>query len=179
VKIKHIHHKKPKIMSSRANPLIYLLDDDLVYLKLVKAELIKNNWTNLQTFNSYQDFVKALDKKPDIVILDYHLDKKKTGLDMLLKVNEKYKDVYAIFLTSEDHLSIAIETMKNGAYDYVVKSSSALVRIKHLLLKIAKENKMKVNQKQMVFYKIFVVLLSAIVAFLLFLYYSAQYGSTV
>ncbi len=163
--------------STKANPRIYLLDDDKVYLKLVKAELEKNQWTNLHIFHNYEDFLRALGTKPDIVILDYHLDKNKTGLEMLLKVKELYPDVYAIFLTSEDHLKVAVETMKHGAYDYVVKNDSALVRIRHLLLKISKERKLKQNKIAIGYYKVLMLVLAAAVSFLLILYYSEHYAA--
>ena len=48
-----------------------------------------------------------------------------------------------IFLTAMDNLKVARETMAMGAYDYVVKSESAMERIKNLLRRIVFEKQLQ------------------------------------
>lgn len=44
-----------------------------------------------------------------------------TGLSLFERVRERYPDLAVIFVTAWDDLNIAVQNLKNGAYDYVVK----------------------------------------------------------
>jgi two-component system OmpR family response regulator len=52
---------------------IFIVDDNKVYLKLLKLALKRKNFT-LYTFTTGEECLDYLELKPDLVILDYHLD---------------------------------------------------------------------------------------------------------
>lgn len=148
--------------------LIYFLDDDLIYLKVVSHDLEKQGYKNVRSFSTAKDIIEAVkEKKPDIALLDYHLGGKMTGLDVLKKVNELSPDTENIFLTASDDINVAIETMKNGAYDYVIKGDTALIRINHLLGNICNHRKAKKKSKAVLWYKVLIVILIAILTILI------------
>ena len=85
------------------------------------------------------DAIHNLKDKPDIALLDYFLEKDYTGMDILKKLKQRFPNTQVIFLTASDDVNIAVDTMRNGAYDYIVKGDTAFIRIRHLLKKISEE----------------------------------------
>lgn len=150
------------------NTLIYFVDDDLIYLKVVSHDLEKQGYKNVRSFSNAKDIIEAVkENKPDIALLDYHLGGKTTGLDVLKRIKELSPETNSIFLTASDDINVAIETMKNGAYDYVIKGDTALIRINHLLGNICNHRRAFKKSKVVLYYKIFIVLLIIIFTVLL------------
>jgi PAS domain S-box-containing protein len=72
---------------------------------------------------------KALDAGPfDIVITDYH-----PGLPVLKKIKSRYPACPVIEFTTNGNHEIAVEAMKNGAHDVIVKSSALWERMNELV----------------------------------------------
>jgi DNA-binding NtrC family response regulator len=150
------------------NTLIYFVDDDLIYLKVVSHDLEKQGYKNVRSFSNAKDIIAAVkEKKPDIALLDYHLGGKTTGIDVLKRIKELSPETQNIFLTASDDINVAIETMKHGAYDYVIKGDTALIRINHILGNICTHLKANKKGRVILLYKIMIVFLIAILATLL------------
>jgi signal transduction histidine kinase len=66
---------------------------------------------------------KASEKNYDLILCDYRLPDL-SALDILKKIRENGSDIPFIAVTSSGSEKIAVELMKEGAYDYVVKDSS-------------------------------------------------------
>lgn len=148
--------------------LIYFVDDDLIYLKVVSHDLEKQGYKNVRSFSTAKDIVEAVkENKPDIALLDYHLGGNTTGLDVLKRIKQLSPDTDSIFLTASDDINVAIETMKNGAYDYVIKGDTALIRINHLLGNICSHRKARKKGKVVLWYKVMIVVLIALIATLM------------
>ena len=73
----------------------------------------------------------------DIVILDYHLNTETKnamdGIDVLKKIKEINFRIIVVMLSAEDKIKIAADCIKYGAYEYVVKSETAFIRIQNIL----------------------------------------------
>jgi two-component system OmpR family response regulator len=161
---------KSDSLANRADKdnLIYFLDDDLIYLKVVSHDLQKQGYRNVRSFSTAKDIIEAVkEKQPDITLLDYHLGGKKTGLDVLKKVKEISPESANIFLTASDDINVAIATMKNGAYDYVIKGDTALIRINHLLGNICSHRRAEKKNQAVLWYKVSIVFLIIVFAALL------------
>lgn len=69
----------------------------------------------------------------DIVILDLNLecegDMLLSGRNVLNILAEKASDLKVVVLTSEDEIQSAIEVLKNGAVDYIMKNDRAIDRL--------------------------------------------------
>jgi len=154
-----------KIRKVEENALIYFVDDDLIYQKVVSHDLMKQGYKNVKSFTTAKEIIEATQKKhPDITLLDYHLGGNSTGLDVLKKIQKISPDTNNIFLTASDDIKVAIETMKNGAYDYVIKGDTALLRINHILGNICSHRKATKKGKVVLWYKILIVFLIALIA---------------
>ena len=77
---------------------------------------------------------------PDIVILDYHLNsinkKAINGLEALDKIKALNPQIPVIMLSSQDKIDVAVNCMKHQAFDYIVKSETAFIRLQKAITSI-------------------------------------------
>jgi two-component system OmpR family response regulator len=119
---------------SQANKVkIFLVDDDSLFLKLLSIEFIENGNFDIQTFASGELCLAHLSEKPDLIILDYHLngiDKNAmNGIDTLIKIKAYLSTIPVVMLSSQDKIDVAVSSMYHGAFDYVVKSETSFLRL--------------------------------------------------
>lgn len=150
---------------------VFVVEDDILYLNLINKELEKMGFVNIKSFNTGKEAMHNLDKKPDIALLDYFLEKDYTGMDVLKKLKKRFPDTQAIFLTGSDDVNIAVDTMRNGAYDYIVKGDTAFIRIRHLLNKISEENERKAKSRSIIRFQIYVIIAIILISLLGILYF--------
>ena len=141
-------------MQNAKNPLIFVVEDNQMYNKLVVSYLKTNKFTNIESYLSGEDALKNMDKNPDIVIQDYLLEGM-TGIEVLIKAKKTNPNVEFIFLSGQDSIDIAINSMKYGAYDYIVKDQMALQKMVSKIQKINSVTELVKSNKR---YKIGVIL---------------------
>ncbi len=134
-------------MNNEQKIKIFLVDDDAVFLKNLEIEFLDHADINIETYATGELCIKNLDKKPDVIILDYHLDgidtKAMNGIATLDKI-KAYNEVTAvIMLSSQDSIDVAVKCMHHKAYDYVIKSETAFLRLKKNINSILKYQKME------------------------------------
>ena len=141
-------------MQNNKNPLIFVVEDNQMYNKLVVSYLKTNKFTNVESYLSGEEAIKNMHKNPNIVIQDYLLEGM-TGIEVLIKAKKTNPDVEFIFLSGQDSIDVAINSMKYGAYDYIVKDQMALQKLVNKIHKINSVTELvKTNNR----YKIGVVL---------------------
>jgi len=126
-------------------PLIFVVDDDIAFCKLLERELQREGYVNIEVFNNGNDCLSALHKSPDIVFLDYRLEPQCDGLVVLKNIKDLSHDNFVIMLTAAEKIELAIDSLRIGAYDYIVKNERAFVKIKNRIKKIIKEKQL--NEK--------------------------------
>ncbi len=130
--------------------LIFIVEDDAAFATVLMHALEKKNFMNIRIFSNGEECIKNLGQKPDVVLLDYMLgDGKKDGMDVLKVIRKHNEDTQVVFLTAVDDLEIATQTIKLGAYDYVVKSEGAIERIRNILRRIKFENHIKKENRML------------------------------
>ncbi len=134
-------------MSTNSKRYVFLVDDEPIQNEMLKDYLTERFIYDLLTFDNGEDAIEKMDLQPEIVILDFHLNshnpEAKNGVDILKQIKEQWPETYVIMLSGQDRIDVAIETMKYGSYDYVVKGESAFSRIENLLNNINEVQKMK------------------------------------
>ncbi|MEI6264570.1 MAG: response regulator [Sphingobacteriia bacterium] len=126
---------------------IFLVDDDGLYLKLLEIEFLEHANFEIYAYTSGEECIQNLDKKPQLIILDYHLDgvnkQALTGIQALDEIKKVDPDIPIVIFSAQDKIEVAVECMHHKAYDYVVKSETAFIRIKHIIDTISKFNHME------------------------------------
>lgn len=130
---------------------LFLVDDDALYLKSLEIELKEHADFEIHTFPTGEQCVMHLQKFPDVIILDYHLDGiEKTamnGMETLDRIKSYNPDITVIMLSSQDRIEVAVDCMHHRAFDYVVKSETAFFRLKKIITTAFKYKKMEKELK--------------------------------
>lgn len=134
-------------MNAKAKIKLFLVDDDAVFLKLLAIEFLQHADFDVQTFPTGEQCLAQLASGPDVIILDYHLDGivkgALNGIETLDKIKAYNPDVPVIMLSSQDKIDVAISCMHHRAFDYVVKSETAFVRLQQIITTAFRYRKME------------------------------------
>ncbi|MEE4285718.1 MAG: response regulator [Mariniphaga sp.] len=117
-------------MQKTKNPLIYIVQDSVIYKDLIVGYLQQKKFTNIKTFKTGEECLKAIHHKPDIIILDYSFEGI-TGMELMKKVQLDHPEVDFIFLSGQNNVEVAVNIMKMGASDYIVKNEKAPENLLH------------------------------------------------
>jgi DNA-binding NtrC family response regulator len=126
---------------------LFLVDDDAVYLKSLEIEFLHHADFIIETFATGELCMENLFHKPDVIILDYHLDginrMAMNGLQTLDKIKAFDENIPVVMLSSQDKIDVAISCMHHKATDYVVKSETAFMRLQKIITSIFEFKKME------------------------------------
>ena len=126
---------------------LFLVDDDALFLKSLEIEFLELADFSIETFATGELCLENLSHEPDVIILDYQLDGIEklamNGLETLDKIKAFKQEVPVIMLSSQDKIEVAINCMHHKAFDYVVKSETAFVRLQKIITTIFKYKKME------------------------------------
>lgn len=97
------------------------IDDDLALAQLLKKKLGRRNCV-VRHHSDADEALLILQQEPfDVVILDHYLENT-TGHDVLEKMHAANLNVPVIYITGSNEARVAIDAIKAGAADYVIKS---------------------------------------------------------
>jgi DNA-binding NtrC family response regulator len=115
---------------------LYVAADSKLYAESLKQSLETSFDENVKVkaFNSKEECIEKIDKdvKPDIVVLDYELNKR-TGTDpshTVDRIKEISPETVVIMMSDEEDMESALKALRYGAYDYVMKDRFAFSHIK-------------------------------------------------
>ncbi|KHE91668.1 MAG: response regulator [Candidatus Scalindua rubra] len=83
----------------------------------------------------------------EAVVIDFNLSDM-DGLEVLRSMNYKEYNIPAIMVTAFGDENIAVEAMKLGALDYIVKSTGYLKRLSSIVLRVIQEPKLKKEKEK-------------------------------
>jgi two-component system, OmpR family, response regulator len=129
-------------------PLIFIVEDDPLCQEMIKNELQTNGYDKVIVFGNGEECLGNLFKMPKIIMLDYHLEGSINGIQVLKEIKSINPDIQVIMLSAQEKLEVAINSMKYGAYDYIVKNDVAMKRIKQMVDKIVKWNELLFENAQ-------------------------------
>jgi len=156
-------------MQKTKNPLIFIIEESIIYKDLIVGYLQSNKFPNIKVFKTGDECMSALHLNPDIIILDYSIEGI-SGLELMRKVKATRPHIDFIFLSGQNDVEIAISILKLGASDYVVKNDKAPKRLlKAIEQAILDTNKEKMNKGFTIGVLGFFVLLLFLIAAIIFI----------
>ncbi len=117
---------------------IFIVEDDLFYSSMLEYHISMNPDHQVQKFTTAKEFLEAIHQKPDIVTLDYSLPDM-NGDEVLQQIKEVSPETKTIIISGQENIKVALDLLKKGAYDYIVKDEDAKDRIWNTLQHL-KEN---------------------------------------
>jgi len=117
-------------MSNRR--LVFVVDDDPFITQLIVKRFNSDDYL-VEPFEYGEDCLEALDRKPDLVILDYYFFKSGTnvmnGMEIFDKIREKIPGLPVIMLSGQDRGDVVLELARKGIDDYVIKDNSLITNL--------------------------------------------------
>lgn len=134
--------------------LIFLVDDDPIFLKVLETQFIEQTSYIVSTFLSGEDCLEHMGQKPDMIFLDYYLSTTnsdiRNGLEVLDAIKATSPRTEVVMLSSQDSVDVAVNCMKHHAFDYIIKGEATFVRAQNAITTLFKNKKL---ENEVVFYR--------------------------
>ncbi|MGE5409661.1 MAG: sigma-54-dependent transcriptional regulator, partial [Clostridiales bacterium] len=100
--------------------LVFIVDDEKAISKLL-TYWVKDKWKyRVEVFDKGEDVLRRLSAGPDIVLLDIMLPDI-NGIEILKKIKQFDENIPVIMLSAQGSVEVAIEAIRQGAFDYFPK----------------------------------------------------------
>lgn len=112
---------------------IFILEDDIWYGSMLFHYLSLNPEYEVKRFDSPKEFFSRLHENPDVVTLDYSLPDI-TGAEVLKRIKDYSRSIQVVIISGQEDVGTAINLLKNGAFDYIVKDDDTKDRLWNAIL---------------------------------------------
>lgn len=99
---------------------ILVADDELQVREIISRYLISQNYECATACDGNDALSKIDAEQFDLVLLDIKMPGK-SGIEILKELQTKYPDTATIMVTAITDIDVGIKSMRNGAYDYLIK----------------------------------------------------------
>lgn len=114
-------------MAKQSQKKVLVVDDEKVLLELLVSKMEQNGFTVIGAQDGDEGLQKALDERPDLILLDIVMPKM-DGITVLKKLRQDDwgKNVPVIVLSNLNTAEAVEKSLENGVYDYLVKVDYSL-----------------------------------------------------
>jgi DNA-binding NtrC family response regulator len=99
---------------------ILLVDDEKDFVEMLTLRLEEIGEEVLQAYSGMESLEKLKETEVDVVILDIKMPGM-DGIETLQEIKKRYPLVEVIMLTGHGTIETAVQGMKLGAYDFLIK----------------------------------------------------------
>ena len=133
---------------------LYVIDDDPIQVEMIQ-DYIKDRY--VFEVKAYGDGESAMDdikkEHPEIIVLDYHLSSQKAdaknGIEVLKEINKVSPNTKVFMFSGKDDMAIATESIKHGAFDFIVKGPTAFDKLERTINRLGDMNQLEsINKAQ-------------------------------
>jgi CheY-like chemotaxis protein len=145
------------------NLKITVVEDNKAMSEMIR-DYLSSKFTSAEitVYNTGEEALNGIITEQDVIVLDYHLDSENSkamdGLQVLMKLRDRFKTP-VIFLSSQERADISANTIKYGAYDYIVKNEAAFTRLEIVISNIIGHSDVKKNLGTQKFFNTILVVL--------------------
>lgn len=115
----------------------FIVDDDVFCANLYEQYLKNSNYNDITFFNNGNDCLNNLNKNPDIIFLDHNMDDI-TGFEVLKKIKRYNPNIYVVMISGQESIKTAVDALKYGAFDYVIKEANVCDNLTQVINNITK-----------------------------------------
>lgn len=105
-------------MTSNFN--IFIVEDDPWYGQILQHHLSLNPDYALELYTTGKELLNNLHRKPDLICIDFGLPDM-SGDKLLKEIKAQNKDLPVVVISAQEEISVAVELLKAGAKDYIIK----------------------------------------------------------
>ena len=105
------------------NLKFFIVDDDKYCATVYEQHLKNHQLKDVTSFSSGEECLDELYQKPDIIFLDHNMEDL-NGFEVLKKIKRYDPNIYVIMVSAQENIDTAVNALKYGAFDYIVKDST-------------------------------------------------------
>jgi two-component system, NtrC family, response regulator AtoC len=121
---------------------VFIVEDDEWYCEFICYNLQLDGGYDIVKFHNGKDCLNNLKEKPDIITLDYQLPDL-SGEELLKKIKDFDPEIEVIVISEQEKIETAVNLLKLGAFDYIVKSKDIRDRLLNVLRNIKRQRGLK------------------------------------
>lgn len=122
-------------MQNTQNMKLFLVDDDAFSLHLYHQNILNLGYTDVKIFENGMECLNNLNQKPEVVFLDHNMDNL-TGFEVLKKIKRIDPNIFVVMVSAQENMKTAVDALKYGAFDYIIKGDNELLKIENVLSRI-------------------------------------------
>ncbi|MFT3822518.1 MAG: response regulator [Chitinophagaceae bacterium] len=125
---------------------IFVADDDIRFLFAMEKHLQHTGQSTVRLFSTSSTCLLQLPQKPDVIFLDYRMDNL-DGISILQKIKRFVPNTLVVMVYDHDSIDIAVNSLKNGSFEYICKDNLTNEVIRNLVAKVHRFKKLAKNQQ--------------------------------
>lgn len=102
---------------------IFIVEDDPWYGEILEYHLGLNPDYHITRLLSGEECLTHLRQSPDLITIDYSLPDT-TGIRLLKQIKDRHPDLPVIVISGQEDITTAVDMLKSGANDYLVKDDN-------------------------------------------------------
>jgi two-component system response regulator AtoC len=114
---------------------IFVVEDDVWYGEFLRYQLSLNPDYEVELFPTAGKLLDQLHQHPDVICLDFSLPDM-PGLHLLQKIQEVNPEIPVVIISGQEEISVAVDLLKAGARDYIIKGDNTRDLLWNTLLRI-------------------------------------------
>lgn len=114
---------------------IFLVGDDLFSLNQYQQGLNDLGYHDIKLFDNGGACLHNLHRKPSVVFLNHNLHEP-AGFEVLRRIKRHDPNIYVVITLAQEDTESAVDALRYGAFDCVLKNGGEIPRMKELLARI-------------------------------------------
>ncbi len=115
-------------MASKDTYEIFVVEDDKWYNNFLQYIISLNPEYTVRTFFNAKDCLDNLHLKPNLITVDYSMPDM-NGSELIRKIKDASNDSQIIVISGQEDVSTAVELLKLGVFDYIIKDEDTKNRL--------------------------------------------------
>jgi len=107
---------------------IFIVEDDHLFAKSIQYYLDLNPDNEVEIFTNGKDALANRYKNPELIILDYNMPGM-NGMEVMKAFHKYDSKVFIIIMSSQSDIKIAVNLIREGAFDYYTKDTDLKDRL--------------------------------------------------
>jgi CheY-like chemotaxis protein len=124
--------------------LIFIVDDD-PFINMLVVKRFTTEGYRIEAFAYGEECLNALDRKPDLIILDYFFvnndHEVMNGMEVFDKIKEMRPGTPVIMLSGQEKGEIVLELARKGIDDYIIKDNNLIDNLQTAIAELFERKK--------------------------------------
>ena len=113
----------------------FIVDDDAFCRNVYEHCLNEIGYKNITQYENGKDCLDNLALFPTVIFLDHNMEDI-TGFEVLIKIKRYNPNIFVVMVSAQDTIKTAVDALKYGAFDYIVKDDKVCDSLKSVVEKV-------------------------------------------